>query len=89
MAIQPSATTLFDLAEKQMFDTVCAKVKRDFIKKLTESFVEVITKKIDDELATYATSEIRHMEDHLSMKQEFIIWLKRDGQEQERVDADT
>lgn len=73
--------TLFHLAETQMLDQVKAKVKQDLIKE----FVKLAGERIDGMLVEYAASSIEHMSDHLSMREEFVIWLKRDEGEKKKL----
>jgi hypothetical protein len=84
--------TLFDMAEKHMFDRVMKKVKRDLLAQLEadlnksyDAFMVDAANKIDPMLVEFATSEIKCMADHASMSDQYLIWLKRNDGPKEKV----
>ncbi len=77
--------TLFDLAERQMFDQVRAKVRTDLVEQYLDQIRPSLERVVEERLVQYATSEIKHMTDHLGMREEFVIWLKRNEGELEEM----
>ena len=81
--------TIFDMAEKHMFDTVMVKVKRDILDGMLESYTayvrDSVEPQIDKMLAEFATSEIKCMTDHIAMSDQYVIWLKHNNGDKEKV----
>jgi hypothetical protein len=77
MAIE-TKYTLFDFAEKQMFE----EVKRKVLDDLVAEVIAEVRSRIAGMLAEYASSNITHMSNHTEMKEEFLIWIKHNDGEQ-------
>lgn len=73
-----SKDTIFGLAQKQMFDTVKSKVRKDLVDEWVGEFEAHINALLDDYLAEYSTLEVMSLWELSTFSEQFVIYVQND-----------